>query len=49
MEAALGAKILNVLRITFLGAYNHTTAILGAIYLISLWRLFRIGHTYIGT
>ena len=40
MEAALGAKILNVLRITFLGAYNHTTAILGAIYLISLWRLF---------
>ena len=40
MEAALGTKILNVLRITFLGAYNHTTAILGAIYLISLWRLF---------
>ena len=40
MEAALGAKILNVLRITFLGAYNTTTAILGAIYLISLWRLF---------
>ena len=40
MEAALGAKILNVLRIFFLGAYNHTTAILGVIYLISLWRLF---------
>ena len=40
MEAALGTKILNVLRITFLGAYNTTTAILGAIYLISLWRLF---------
>ena len=40
MEAALGEKILNVLRIIFLGAYNHTTAILGAIYLISLWRLF---------
>ena len=40
MEAALGVKILNLLRLLFLNAVNNTTAILGIIYLICLWRLF---------
>ncbi len=40
MEAALGVKILNLLRLLFLNAVNNTTAILGIIYLICLWGLF---------
>ena len=40
MEAVLGVKILNLLRLLFLNAVNNTTAILGIIYLICLWRLF---------